>query len=105
MTRRERILTALNSGIPDRPPIAFDSHGDSLNGVLAYYGAQDKNDLFRVAGIDGFSVWEWNAVMGNYRGPATCTADGTPLDFWGNSSQHHFGSKRCARDGSRLMAG
>jgi hypothetical protein len=24
MTRRQRILTALNNGIPDRPPISFD---------------------------------------------------------------------------------
>jgi len=38
MTRRERILTALVGGVPDRPPISFDSHGDSLAGVLRHYG-------------------------------------------------------------------
>lgn len=95
MTRRERILTALSGGIPDRPPLAFDSHGDSLRGVLAHYGARDKNDLYRVAGIDGFSVWDWNSVMGKYLGPEQLAGDGTLLDFWGNSSQHHFGLAAC----------
>jgi len=64
MTRRERILTALCGGLPDRPPIAFDCHGESLAPVLRHYGARDKNDLNTIAGIDGFSVSEWNAVMG-----------------------------------------
>ena len=95
MTRRERILTALRGGRPDRPPIAFDSHGQALAGALAHYGARDKNDLYRVAGIDGFSVWEWNAVMGRYAGPAKVAADGTPLDFWGNSYTHGYGLADC----------
>ena len=95
MTRRARILTALAGGIPDRPPIAFDAHSDSLRGVLAHYGARDKNDLYRAAGIDGFSVWDWNALMGQYRDSAKFAADGTPLDFWGNSSQQHYGLAAC----------
>jgi uroporphyrinogen decarboxylase len=95
MTRRERTLTALAGGIPDRPPIAFDAHGDALRPALDYYGAADKNDLYRRAGIDGFSVWEWNAVMGAYSGPPKMAPDGTPLDFWGNASQHHFGLAAC----------
>jgi len=95
MTRRERILTALHGGCPDRPPIAFDSHGDSLAGALAHYGARDKNDLWRVAGIEGFSVWEWNAVMGRYVGPPKVAADGTALDFWGNGYAHGCGLAAC----------
>ncbi len=95
MNRRERILTALNGGIPDRPPIAFDSHGNTMTPVYEYYGAVDKNDLYLKTGIDGFSVWEWNAVMGLYTGAKKFSADGTELDFWGNSSQHNFGLFSC----------
>ena len=95
MTRRERILTALQGGVPDRPPISFDSHGDSLRGAMLHYGARDKNDLFTRAGIDGFSVWEWNAVMGAYIGAAKVAPDGMPLDCWGNAPQRHFGLAAC----------
>lgn len=95
MSRRERILTALVGGVPDRPPISFDSHGKALEGVLQHYGASDKNDLYRVAGIDGFSVWEWNAVMGRPLIEQRFAPDGTPLDFWGNAGQHHFGLFAC----------
>lgn len=95
MTRRERILTALNGGVPDRPPLSFDTHGESLRGALDYFGARDKNDLYRCAGIDGFSVWEWNALMGAYIGPAKIAPDGAPLDFWGNNSQHYTGLADC----------
>ena len=95
MTRRERILTALSGGVPDRPPIAFDARGDALREVMTFYGAADKNDLYRRAGIDGFSVWEWNAVMGRYTETPTVAPDGRSLDFWGNCSQHHFGLAAC----------
>lgn len=95
MTRRERILAALDGGTPDRPPISFDSHGDALDGVLEHYGARDKNDLYARAGIDGFSVWEWNAVMGSPKGEPRRADDGTPLDFWGNAPQHHWGLAGC----------
>jgi uroporphyrinogen decarboxylase len=95
MTRRDRILTALAGGVPDRPPLAFDSHGTALDSVLAHYGAADKNDLYRIAGIDGFSVWEWNAVMGEYRGPVRRAPDGRPLDFWGNAPQTAWGLAAC----------
>lgn len=95
MTRRERILTALAGGVPDRPPIAFDAHGETLAPVLAHYGACDINDLYRRRGIDGFSVWGWSVVTPRHMGPHVVAADGTPLDFWGNSSQHHFGLARC----------
>jgi len=94
MNRRQRILTALGGGIPDRPPIAFDSRAP-LQLLLDYYGAKDKNDLYRVAGIDGFSVWEWNAVMGRYAGVQKFSPDGEALDFWGNLSQHMHGLGDC----------
>jgi len=95
MSRRTRILTALSLGVPDRPPIAFDSRPGALDGVLRHYGAKDKNDLYTIAGVDGFSVWEWNALMGRYTGPAMAAPDGTPLDFWGNQSQHCYGLAAC----------
>jgi uroporphyrinogen decarboxylase len=91
MTRRARILTALNGGVPDRPPIAFDACTGALDGVYAHYGAQTKNDLYTIAGIDGFSVWEWNAVMGRYVPETGATPDGLPLDFWGGCSQRAYG--------------
>ncbi len=91
MTRRDRILTALAGGVPDRPPIAFDARPGALDGVYAHYGARTKNDLYTLAGIDGFSVWEWNAVMGRYVPETGTTPDGLPLDFWGGNSQHAYG--------------
>lgn len=99
MTRRERILTAMDGGVPDRPPISFDAPGKALDDVLAYYGAADKNDLYRIAGIDGFSVWEWNAVEGRYTKETEVLEDGEALDFWGNSSQHHCGLAHCGSIG------
>jgi len=95
MDRRERILTALNGGIPDRPPISFDAHPGSLDGVYRHYGATSKNDLYIKAGIDGFSVWEWNAIVGRYRYPLPVVEDGTTLNFWGNAGQKHFGLDAC----------
>jgi len=95
MTRRERILTALSGGRPDRPPLSFDARPGSLDGVMRYYGASSKNDLYLKAGIDGFSVWEWNALMGRYRHELPIAPDGKQLDFWGNYSQHHFGLEAC----------
>ncbi len=97
MTRRQRILTALAGGRPDRPPIAFDSHGRALEGALRHYGAADRNGLYAAAGIDGFSVWEWPAVMGRYAGPRPrpSAPPGAQVDFWGNSSQHCHGLAAC----------
>jgi uroporphyrinogen decarboxylase len=95
VNRRERILTALRGGIPDRPPISFDAHPGSLDGVYRYYGARSKNDLYLQAGIDGFSVWEWNAIMAAYRFELPTTEDGRTLDFWGNCGQKNFGLEAC----------
>jgi uroporphyrinogen decarboxylase len=95
MTRRERILTALAGGVPDRPPISFDARGDALAGVLRHYGARTREDLYAIAGIDGFSVWDWNAVMGRYTGAPKVAADGAPCDFWGNASQRAWGLAAC----------
>ena len=97
MTRRERILTAIDGGVPDRPPISFDSHGDAMFKVFDYYGASGKDDLYRITGIDGFSVWEWNAVMGRQQAEPYITPDGFSLDVWGNDndSQTYCGLKNC----------
>ena len=86
MRRYERVMTALEGGIPDRPPISFDGCADfaPMQEVYRHYGVEDKNGLYTTAGIDGFSVWEWNAVMGQYMGVSGKAPDGTDLDFWGN---------------------
>lgn len=88
MNRRERILCALNGSKPDRPPISFDSHGKAMDEVLAYYGAKDKNDLYLKAGIDGFSVWEWNALMGKLD-------ESTREGIWGSIKQHKYPLAEC----------
>ena len=90
MTRRERILTALAGGLPDRPPISFDGYETALQPVLAHYGAATIEERYLLTGIDCFSVWGWSAVMGRYTGPLGTAADGTPLDFWGGSSQRWY---------------
>ena len=99
MTRRERILTALNNGVPDRPPISFDIKTDvellNVQKAYEYFGATDKKGLYTTAGIDGFSVWEWNAVMGNYVGEPKVSDDGVECDFWGNYYPGHFGLSKC----------
>lgn len=99
MIRYRRCMTALRGGIPDRPPISFDISPANNTGNIAevykHFGAQDKNGLYLAAGIDGFSVWEWNAVMGRFAGPSQCVADGTQLDFWGNGYPGHFGLFEC----------
>ncbi|HBG25462.1 MAG: hypothetical protein A2Y10_09855 [Planctomycetes bacterium GWF2_41_51] len=99
MKRRERILTALSIGVPDRPPISFgvgpNAEDTNVGEVYRYFGARDKNDLYAVAGIDGFNVWAWNAVMGRYAGESKKTSDGTALDFWGNYDQKFFGLGDC----------
>jgi uroporphyrinogen decarboxylase len=88
MTRRERILLALDGGIPDKVPISFDSRGTALDKVLAHYGAADKNDLYLKAGIEGFSVWEWNAVIGR-------TGDGRNQGIWPCVKQHEYPLAAC----------
>lgn len=95
MTRRERILTVLEGGTPDRPPIAFDARPGALDGVFSYYGACDIPDLYRAADIDGFTVWGWAAIMGKYMGPERTAADEIALDFWGCQSQRHYGLAAC----------
>jgi uroporphyrinogen decarboxylase len=92
-------MTALRCGIPDRPPISFDispaNDAGNITEVYKYFGTYDKNGLYTAAGIDGFSVWEWNAVMGHYKGVIQHTANGSELDFWGNLYPDHFGLSEC----------
>ena len=98
-TRRQRILTALDNGIPDRPPLSFDLKPDvelpNVKKAFEYFGAHDKKGLYSAAGIDGFSVWEWNAVMGRYTGTPKVTENGITCDFWGNAYPGHFGLSTC----------
>jgi uroporphyrinogen decarboxylase len=67
-----------------------------LDGVLGHYGAESADDLYEIAGIDGFNVWErQNAVMPAYRGELRSTDEGQTLDFWGSLSQKVFGLGHC----------
>ena len=67
---------------------------ENIEAVYRHYGVSDKNGLYTAAGIDGFSVWEWNAVMGRYTRPLR-KSNGTELDFWGNAYPGHFGLFHC----------
>jgi uroporphyrinogen decarboxylase len=99
MSRYSRCIAALNNEIPDRPPISFDLKPDvelpNVKKAFEHFGAQDKKSLYAAAGIDGFSVWEWNAVMGRYAGTPKVTDNGIACDFWGNAYPGHFGLAAC----------
>jgi len=78
------------------PPLAFHSRPHALDGVLRHYGAESVDDLYRIAGIDAFNVWEpQNAVTPAYIGERQVTEDGRLLDFWGSYSQIRFGLGDC----------
>lgn len=81
---RERVLTAIAHREPDRVPIGFDAEPDLQGRLLAYYGVDTRLDLFRKAGIDGFSVYNESYVAPDYVGPPLQKlADGKECDFWG----------------------
>ncbi len=80
-------MTALSGGFPDRPPISFDIRPNvplkNVEVAYRYFGAETKKELYDKAGIDGFSVWEWNAVQPDYIG-SNGNGSRYKVDFWGN---------------------
>jgi len=95
MNRRQRILTALARGIPDRPPISFRADPCLMEKIITHYGAKDVNDLYRARGIDGLNLWGWHNIMPDYTGPKKTAPDGTELDFWGNAYPNHHALIDC----------
>ena len=58
MTRRERILAAIDHLPVDHVPIGFDIFDPLRSQVLAYFGAESLEALYDKTGIEGFSVWD-----------------------------------------------
>ena len=69
MTRRERILAAIDHKAVDHPPIGFDIFEPLCGAVLDHFGVTDLQALYGRTGIEGFSVWDWPSVQPAYVGP------------------------------------
>lgn len=69
LTRRQRILNAINHQPVDKVPIGFDIFEPLKSGVLHYFGASSLEELYDKSGIEGFSVWDWPSVQPKYVGP------------------------------------
>lgn len=69
MTRRERILAAIEHRPVDKVPIGFDIFEPVREGVLRYFGADCLENLYEKSGIEGFSVWDWPSAQPRYIGP------------------------------------
>ena len=69
MTRRERILAAIDHKPVDRVPIGFDWFEPLRGKVLAHFGVDTPEALYEKTGIEGFSVWDWPSVQPRYVGP------------------------------------
>lgn len=68
MTRRERLLTVFNRGIPDRVPIGFDAWEGTRQRIYDYYGVDNSFDLYKKTGVDAFALWHWPASEPKYIG-------------------------------------
>lgn len=79
MTPRERMLTALDGGQPDRVPLDIWATAEVWAGLRAHLGVQDVGAIRQRLHIDGF-----NSVGPRYIGPPIprCEPDVT-LDYWG----------------------
>ena len=70
MTRRERILAAIDHQPVDKVPVGFDICSDELhNRICGYYGIADIGGLYEKTGIEAFSVWQWPTAHPLYVGP------------------------------------
>ena len=79
MTPRERMLTAMDGGVPDRIPLDIWATGEVWARLQAHFGTQDNGAIVQALHLDGFAY-----VGPTYVGPAVPTyEDGTTEDFWG----------------------
>lgn len=92
MKRRDRILTTIAHGIPDRVPIGFDAWQDTNRRIYAYYGAQGPLDLYEKTGIDRLSLWDWPACLPRYVGPPREGVEhiDPSFSFWGKVSERIY---------------
>ena len=94
MTRRERILAAIDHLPVDHVPIGFDIFDPLRSQVLAYFGAESLEALYDKTGIEGFSVWDWPAAQPRYIGPAregiTQFDASMAYGCWGKVGEHLY---------------
>ena len=89
MTRRERVLTAIDHQEPDRVPLGFDANAGILAKLFEHYGVEKRLDMYDAMGIDGFSVFCDSYVYPDYVGPDLVLPDGTRTDIFGIACQKH----------------
>lgn len=79
MTPRERMLTAIDGGVPDRVPLDIWATGEVWRKLQEHFGVTDFIEIKRRLHIDGF-----NSVEPRYVGPPIPQYDdGTIQDWWG----------------------
>ena len=92
MTRRKRLLTVFDKGVPDRVPIGMDCWPETRKRIYAHYGAESHYDFYEKSSIDNFSLWDWPAAEPSYKGePRPGVTDHTvSYGMWGA-----FGENPC----------
>ncbi len=79
MISRERVLTAIDLGTPDRVPLDIWATGEVWKKLQAYFGTDDNATIQERLHIDGFA-----GCAPEYIGPPVPEyEDGTVEDFWG----------------------
>ncbi|MBI2300448.1 MAG: uroporphyrinogen-III decarboxylase-like protein [Armatimonadetes bacterium] len=79
MTPRERMLTALDRGRPDRVPLDIWATGEVWQKLFAHFGTESVAEVKQWLHVDGF-----NHVDPVYAGPPIPTyPDGTVENYWG----------------------
>lgn len=83
MTPRERMITALDGGKPDRVPLDIWATGEVWAKLRAHFGTDDIAAIKAALHIDGFA-----GVGPAYVGPPIPTySDGTTENYWGMRSR------------------
>jgi len=84
MTTRERLLTAMRRGTPDRIPYTFDATGECAEAVRAHLGLATTDEIAAHFGCDRFGDVSTLLGEGHIRwNQPTARPEGTPLTLWG----------------------
>jgi len=79
MTSRERVLTAIDLGTPDRVPLDVSATAEVWEKLQRHFGTDDNQVVRERLHIDGFA-----SCAPEYIGPAIPQySDGTVENFWG----------------------
>jgi uroporphyrinogen decarboxylase len=79
MTSRERVLTALDRGVPDRIPLDFWATAEVIEKLQAHFGTEDVGEVRRRLHVDGLGGAE-AAYIGP---PPAVHPDGMTENYWG----------------------